>query len=284
MATKTNSGLVAYAKAQIGLPYWFGCYGQIATAALYKTMKAQYPSYYTASDFSSQYGKRVHDCSGIPKGYLWSDSATAVPKYKAAQDLSAAGMYAAAKTKGAISTFPKTAGLLVFRGSTAAKISHVGVYGGDGYVYEAKGHAYGVVKSAYSASNWNFWGQHPDITDDTSSSGSTSSSSVSSASSSTSSSKTVTATEAARSGKDSSLAGTYKVANCSQLNVRNGAGTKANSYGSDKSILVTIPVGTSVQCYGYYTTVSGTKWLYIQFTYNNVTYIGFASSTYLAKQ
>ena len=72
-----------------------------------------------------------------------------------------------------------------------------------------------------------------------------------------------------------SLAGTYKVT-ASSLNVRNGAGiTKAK--------MVTIPKGTAVKCYGYYTSVLGVKWLYIQFTYKNVTYTGFASSAYLKK-
>ena len=31
MASKTNTGLVAYAKAQVGNPYWYGTFGQLAT-------------------------------------------------------------------------------------------------------------------------------------------------------------------------------------------------------------------------------------------------------------
>ena len=72
-----------------------------------------------------------------------------------------------------------------------------------------------------------------------------------------------------------SLAGTYKVT-ASSLNVRHGAGT-------DKTIMVAIPKGTAVKCYGYYTTAAGVKWLYVQFTYNNVTYTGFCSGQYLSK-
>ncbi len=72
-----------------------------------------------------------------------------------------------------------------------------------------------------------------------------------------------------------SLAGTYKVT-ASSLNVRNGAGVA-------KKKMVAIPKGMAVKCYGYYTSVLGTKWLYIQFTYKNVTYTGFASSKYLKK-
>jgi cell wall-associated NlpC family hydrolase len=166
---KTNTGLVAYAKAQVGKPYWYGCFGQTATEKLYKDKKAQYPSYYEASDFKSQYGKRVHDCVGLIKGYIWSDSATATPKYNAAQDKSAAGMYSASTEKGLAASFPKKAGQLLYKGTAPVKITHVGVYGGDGYVYEAKGHAYGVVKTAYKASDWQYWSQCPYITDDTNS-------------------------------------------------------------------------------------------------------------------
>ena len=82
------------------------------------------------------------------------------------------------------------------------------------------------------------------------------------------------AADAARSF-DKSLADTYKVT-AAWLNVRNGAGIT-------KKVMVTIPKGTSVKNYGYYTTVFGTKWLYIQFTYKNVTYTGFASGKYLKK-
>lgn len=71
-----------------------------------------------------------------------------------------------------------------------------------------------------------------------------------------------------------SLAGTYTTT--ADLNIRSGAGTS-------KAILVTVPKGTKVTCYGYYTPVSNTKWLYIQFTYKKVLYTGFASGAYLKK-
>lgn len=86
--------------------------------------------------------------------------------------------------------------------------------------------------------------------------------------------KAVKATEAAKCF-DSSVAGTYKVT-ASALNVRNGAGTS-------KKKLCSIPKGTKVKCYGYYTNNLGVKWLYIQFAYDGVQYTGFASSKYLVK-
>lgn len=95
--------------------------------------------------------------------------------------------------------------------------------------------------------------------------------------------KSKKATEYARSGPDKSLAGTYTV-KAFLLNIRNGAGTTANRFGKNKSVLVTIPKGTKVKCYGYYTEVNGTKWLNVLFTYKGVSYTGFASSKWMVKQ
>lgn len=154
---KTNLGLVEYAKAQLGKPYWYGTYGQTATADLYKRKKAQYPQYYTATDFESQLGQRVHDCSGLPEGYLMSDTPTSAPKYNGAYDYSANGLRSACKVKGDIGTIPESPGVIVFYDG------HMGVYIGGGEVIEARGHKYGVVKTKLSARPWKYWGKHPDL-------------------------------------------------------------------------------------------------------------------------
>lgn len=73
--------------------------------------------------------------------------------------------------------------------------------------------------------------------------------------------------------KDTSLSGTYKVTALGGLNVRTGAGT-------NKSIILVMPYGATCQCYGYYTDVSGVKWLYVAYKGKN----GFVSSKYLKKQ
>lgn len=72
-----------------------------------------------------------------------------------------------------------------------------------------------------------------------------------------------------------SLAGTYTVT-ASALNIRDGAGT-------GNAVLGAIPKGTTVQNYGYYSTVGSVKWLYIQVTYGGVKYTGFCSKKYLQK-
>ena len=155
MSQKTNTGLVEYCRAQLGKPYWYGTYGQTATIKLYEEKKKQYPGYYTASNFTQQLGQRVHDCVGLIKGYLWSDSPTSRPVYNAAQDVDVSGMLALCSRRGSITTLPNLPSILVF------KNGHVGVYIGNGEVIEAKGHKYGVVKTKLAEGSWKEWGQCP---------------------------------------------------------------------------------------------------------------------------
>lgn len=162
---KTNSGLVAYCRAQLGRPYWFGTFGQTASASLYNSKKNQYPEYYTANDFKDQYGQRVHDCAGLVKGYLWSDTPESNPKYDAKQDYGATAFYDNAKEKGKIETFPNRLGTIVFKGNDKIK-THMGVFVGGDEIIEAKGHKYGVVSSSLSKGNWKYWAQSDLIEND----------------------------------------------------------------------------------------------------------------------
>lgn len=72
--------------------------------------------------------------------------------------------------------------------------------------------------------------------------------------------------------KDKNLAGTYTVTASDFLSLRAGAGT-------GKTELKRMLPGEKVQCYGYYTSVSGVKWFYV--VYKGIT--GFCSSKYLKK-
>lgn len=151
---KTAKGLVKYAKAQLGNPYWYGTFGQKSSKELYLQKKAQYPSYYTANDYKKQYGKKVHDCIGLIKGYLWCASPEdEYPVYLAngCPDINEEMMYSFAEVKGSIASMPDVSGVLVFMQG------HVGVYIGDGKVIEARGHAYGVVKTSLAQRNWTKW-------------------------------------------------------------------------------------------------------------------------------
>ena len=68
--------------------------------------------------------------------------------------------------------------------------------------------------------------------------------------------------------------GSYKVT--TNLNMRHGAGT-------GNGIVVVVPKGTVVECYGDYSMSGSTPWLYVQAIINGVTYTGFCSKPYLQK-
>lgn len=152
--SKTNIGLVEYCKEQLGNPYWYGTYGQLSTKSLYEQKKKQLPSYYKWNLKDSELNKKVHDCSGLIKGYLWCDDARDnTPKYNSNEDLNANTLLKRCTEKGDISTIPEIKGLLVFM------TGHVGVYVGNGEVVEARGHSYGVVTTKLKDRKWTNWGK-----------------------------------------------------------------------------------------------------------------------------
>lgn len=153
--SKTGEGLAQYARAQIGRPYWWGTFGQIADAELLAAKRQQYPAYYTAADFPRQYGKKVHDCVGLIKGYLWCAGPDAEPIYRASQDVAVGGLYLVCREHGNMGTMPDEPGVCVFM----SDLSHVGVYVGGGEVVEATGHARGVVQSKLAGRGWAYWGK-----------------------------------------------------------------------------------------------------------------------------
>ena len=69
------------------------------------------------------------------------------------------------------------------------------------------------------------------------------------------------------------FANTYTVT-AEKLNIRCGAGVT-------KEIITTIPKNTQVKCYGYYTEVLDTHWLYVQFLHKGKQFTGYASAKYL---
>lgn len=155
---KTNDGLSEYAIKQLGRPYWYGTFGNTATKSLLDAKTKQYPAHYYPSripTYESQLGKRVHDCVGLIKGYLWSSMPDSVPKYNASQDVSADGMKAICNNGEKMDSMPEQKGILVFQPG------HVGIYIGSGYVVEARGFAYGVVKTPLKSRGWTSWGKCP---------------------------------------------------------------------------------------------------------------------------
>ena len=159
---KTNVGLVEYAKAQLGRPYWFGTFGQIANAKLWAEKAKQYPKYYSdkrkavMKDRGDE-GKKVHDCFGIPKGYLMSTGVDMPATYNPQYDISADRAFDMATEKGTIDTLPEIPGIGLW------KKGHYGTYIGGGKEIEARGFDYGVLEDEVSNTKFTHWFKVPFI-------------------------------------------------------------------------------------------------------------------------
>jgi len=160
MSNKTAAGLVEYCRLQLGKPYWYGTFGQRPTEALLVRKSQQWPAFWghgrverARREHIGRYD-RVHDCSGMIKGYLWSDTPACPPRYNAAQDLSA-NMFRSRSNVQPIASMPDIPGLGVFFNG------HVGIYIGNGQVIEARGAEHGVVQTALRNRPWTTWGRLP---------------------------------------------------------------------------------------------------------------------------
>jgi hypothetical protein len=154
---KNNYDLVEHCKRTLAESwgYVYGTYGKVLTPDLLQRKLTQYPDNIKKyQDYIKQnyIGKRVADCVGLIKSFLWWNGKD--PVYTAETDKSANGMYEAANTKNNINTLPELPGILVW------KDGHIGVYIGDGRVIESKGTKYGVVQTPLKGSGataWTHW-------------------------------------------------------------------------------------------------------------------------------
>jgi hypothetical protein len=158
-----NIGLVEHCKMALRekFGYVWSTFGQVLTETLLQQRINQYPS--SVGGFQ-QYirqnwmGRRVADCSGLIKSYLWWNNGN--PKYNPTQDLNANMMYGRAKRKGVIATLPEIEGMGLW------KNGHVGVYIGNRQVIEARSTRAGVIQSPLTGTNsagWTHWMELPNI-------------------------------------------------------------------------------------------------------------------------
>ncbi len=162
--TKNSADLVAYAEQAFdnGWGYVWGTCGWILSDWMFQSKLDQYPDGVgNFKDFIAEnwLGSRTTDCVGLIKGYGWLDTGTLEVGYatNGMPDIGADQMYNVATEKGGIATIPEIPGLAVWNKG------HIGVYIGDGYVIEAMGTKYGVVKTKLTDRNWTHWLKIPYI-------------------------------------------------------------------------------------------------------------------------
>ncbi len=159
----TNLGLVEHVKKALveKWGYVYGTIGQILTEAILQYKMKQYPNnvpQYETFIRENWMGRRTADCVNLIKSYIWWNNGNV--KYNPDIDVSADGMYKAAKKKGDITTIPDIPGLCVW------KDGHIGVYIGNGQVIEAHGTKSGVIKTPLKGAGstpWTHWLECPFI-------------------------------------------------------------------------------------------------------------------------
>ena len=156
--TKNATDLVTYAinAYESGWGYVWGTFGSVLTEGLFQAKLDQYPDgvgNYEEFIRDNWVGKRTTDCCGLIKGYGWLDPETMSINYgtNGMPDLGANQMYYNASESGTIDTIPEIPGLAVWHDG------HIGVYIGNGYVIEAMGTKYGVVKTQLEGRGWTHW-------------------------------------------------------------------------------------------------------------------------------
>ena len=142
--------------------YWYGTCWYRATEELRRRKAKQYPAHYGAERTPVyrqhiQQGRMVCDCVGLIKGFFWTDNGSHGQKYASGNcpDVSADGMLRLCAVTGPIGTLPEKRGLVLWRKG------HIGVYAGGGWAIEARGFAYGVVRTRVTERGWKKWGQLP---------------------------------------------------------------------------------------------------------------------------
>lgn len=155
--TKNNFQALQYARAQLFRQYWYGTFGQLGSPQLLEEKRKQYPSMYKKwpeESFEAGFDEKVHDCIGLAvKGYMMSPDPESPARYIEKYDVSADKMIELCKETGSYSSIPEIPGILVW------KKGHIGIYEGNGVTIEAKGHAYGVVRT--KDTKWKKWGLCP---------------------------------------------------------------------------------------------------------------------------
>ena len=156
----TNIGLVRHVKRALKERWGYirGTFGDYLTESLLQYKIEQYGDKVSKYlDFIKENylnKKRVADCVGLVKSYIWWNDELDNPVYDAKYDVNETQMFNLATKKGTIDTIPEIEGVCVW------KTGHMGLYIGDGQIIEEKGTKYGIVQTPLKgsdSSNFTHW-------------------------------------------------------------------------------------------------------------------------------
>lgn len=172
MATTKGQAIADYAISKIGCAYIYGGYGEKKCSPSFRKERGSaYPEYkakmyqycpvlsgkQSTCEGCKYDGKQAYDCAQLTR---YSCKA-------AGQELVSGAQSQWSKTpweqKGSIDTLPDVPGVFLYYKNKQGRMSHTGVYIGGGYAVEARGHAYGVVKTAVKNRTWTHWAAVPGV-------------------------------------------------------------------------------------------------------------------------
>lgn len=143
----TGKQIADFAISCLGHPYMYGVNGLRITEALIQQKRRQYPTKFSDKKIAylrTKIGQIAYQCNSfltLPLGV----------------EKTANGWLANAAQCGSISTIPEMLGVSVHYNG------HVGIYIGNGYVVEARGTYYGVVKTRVDERPWKEWAMQPNV-------------------------------------------------------------------------------------------------------------------------
>ena len=146
------SKVVHFATSKVGCGYIWAGEGQVLTEDLLKQFAKQYPDNVDPDIVKRWLGKNVYDCSGLVMKAFQTINIDLI------HNAQSAWANTNWSEKGKISTYPKDRVCILYRyNDSKGKMSHTGIYIGNGKVVHAKGSKDGVVLDTMP-STWTHWG------------------------------------------------------------------------------------------------------------------------------
>lgn len=172
MATSKGRTIADYAESKLGCAYIWGGYGEkLCTTAFRKERASAYPSqkdniYKNCPVLSGKQstckgckynGMQAYDCAQLTR---YSCKAGGQELVSGANSQWRSGVW---EKKGTIDSLPDVPGVILYHANSSGTMTHTGVYVGDGKAVEARGAAYGVVKTDVQKRSWTHWAALPGI-------------------------------------------------------------------------------------------------------------------------
>ncbi len=136
--TLTNIGLVEFAKQKMGTAYVYGMKGEVMTQQNYNFLQRTYGTDYVWLSDERKVGQICVDCSGLISWYTKKIKSST--QYRTEADIQPIE-----------TVFDAPIGVAVWRQG------HIGIYVGNGEIIEARGSAFGVVRTKVSERDFTHW-------------------------------------------------------------------------------------------------------------------------------